>query len=338
MANICVSKIAVIGLKEPPEEFVKKLSKLMFDIDLDDIDVAKWGLWRCEGGKLVAVYRFVGLDGQEETVRREFDGDYDASNLVEGKFYDVKFDWTAKNPLEKKSWRIEQVDGNMWYAKVAREMYPPLCILVPAEPFVIAGISVPRFRVETKWKPPYEKLLKASEALPDLTFSLGFWIEQDGPTGEIVIRAGKEIEHDVTPESWYLFDKIKHPRLPLLLRHIPMTLAQRGQSAIETARDFVEQVRRVLHDRRFTGSPYDEYRDPKAVSEAINAVDALLAHCETAATALTFKGVFLSDDDVARLDKLEDLPETDACEVPADFEELPKKWEQTAIGLVEEYL
>ncbi len=201
-----------------------------------------------------------------------------------------------------------------------------------------AGVSVPRFKVETKWKPPYQQLLKASEAFPDLTFSLDFWIEQDGPSGEIIIRGGTKIEADQTPESWYLFDQIDYPRLPLLCRNMPMTLAQRGQAAIETARDFVERVHRVLHDRRFTGSRYDGYRDPKVVSEATKAIDALLAHCETAAKALTFKGVFLSDDDVTRLDKFEDRPETEACEAPADFEEPPKKLEQTEIGLVEEYL
>jgi hypothetical protein len=275
MANICVSKIAVIGLKEPPEEFIKKLSKLMFDIDLDDIDTAKWG-----------------------------------------------------HP---------EMDGKTWYRKIAHDKYPPLCILVPGVPFVAAGVAVPRFKVETKWKPPYEQLLKASVALPDLTFSLGFWIDQDGPTGEIIIRAGKEIEHDVTPESWYLFDQIKYPRLSLLLRYIPMTLAQRGQAAIETARDFVEHVHGVLHDRRFIESPYDEYRDRKAVRETTKVIEALLAHCETAAKTLSFKGVFVSDDEVSRSKACEDWPDTEGSEVPADFEKLPTESVQTRIGLVEQH-
>lgn len=50
MANICRNTIAVVGLKEPTDEFVKKLSKVMFDIDLDNTDPAKLGI---EGGKLV---------------------------------------------------------------------------------------------------------------------------------------------------------------------------------------------------------------------------------------------------------------------------------------------
>src|SRR6267378_1383831 len=51
MANICENTIAVVGLKEPAEEFVKKLSKAMFDIDLENLDLAKWDNYKCEGGR-----------------------------------------------------------------------------------------------------------------------------------------------------------------------------------------------------------------------------------------------------------------------------------------------
>jgi hypothetical protein len=36
VADICKNRISVVGLKESPEKFLKKLSKVMFDIDLDD--------------------------------------------------------------------------------------------------------------------------------------------------------------------------------------------------------------------------------------------------------------------------------------------------------------
>jgi hypothetical protein len=38
----CCNTISVVGLKEPPESFVKRLSKSMFDIDLDNMDLRDW--------------------------------------------------------------------------------------------------------------------------------------------------------------------------------------------------------------------------------------------------------------------------------------------------------
>jgi hypothetical protein len=257
MANICVSRIAVVGLKEPPEDFVKKLSKVMFDIDLDNMDVTKWGLYRCEGGKL-----------------------YDADG--------------------------EEIDGKTWYQKIVHDEYPPLCILVPDKPFITAGAAVQRFKVETKWKPPYDELKKASEIFSELTFSLSYFIEQDGPTGEIIIRGGKEIDFDQTAQSWYLFDEIQYPCLPLLPRYMDLTLAQRGQAAIETARDFVKRVHRVLHDGSFTESRYAPFRDEEKLAVATRVIDSLLAGCEEAAK-LTFKGVFLPDMTVEETDTRTDV-------------------------------
>jgi len=43
MANVCKNAITVIGLKETSKTFVKALSKVMFQIDLDAMDPAMWG-------------------------------------------------------------------------------------------------------------------------------------------------------------------------------------------------------------------------------------------------------------------------------------------------------
>jgi hypothetical protein len=43
VANRCTNTIAVVGLKETSEQFVKTLSKALFDIDLDNLDPTQWG-------------------------------------------------------------------------------------------------------------------------------------------------------------------------------------------------------------------------------------------------------------------------------------------------------
>ena len=43
MANVCKNTITIIGLQEPPEQFVRTLSKALFDIDLDNLDPTQWG-------------------------------------------------------------------------------------------------------------------------------------------------------------------------------------------------------------------------------------------------------------------------------------------------------
>src|ERR1035438_9187392 len=44
MANRCKNTITIIGIrKEEPAVFVKALSKVMFQIDLDNMDPKKWG-------------------------------------------------------------------------------------------------------------------------------------------------------------------------------------------------------------------------------------------------------------------------------------------------------
>jgi hypothetical protein len=43
MANVCANTISVIGLQDPPETFIKDLSKAAFDIDLDHLNATEWG-------------------------------------------------------------------------------------------------------------------------------------------------------------------------------------------------------------------------------------------------------------------------------------------------------
>jgi hypothetical protein len=43
MANICKNIITVIGLRESPEAFAKALAKVVFGIDLDNLDPNQWG-------------------------------------------------------------------------------------------------------------------------------------------------------------------------------------------------------------------------------------------------------------------------------------------------------
>src|ERR1035438_119684 len=136
MANTCENKIAVLGLEEDPESFVKKLSKAMFQLDLDNPDPKKWG-------------------------------------------------------------EAPEINGETWYPNLVDQYrekgsYPlTYCILYPHKPYNRLGVSVPRFHVDTKWGPPQEELKEASKVFPDLAFHMSWWVEQDGPTGEIVIRNGE---------------------------------------------------------------------------------------------------------------------------------------------------
>jgi hypothetical protein len=43
MANVCKTKITVVGLKKAPETFVKALSNALFGIDLDSLEPKQWG-------------------------------------------------------------------------------------------------------------------------------------------------------------------------------------------------------------------------------------------------------------------------------------------------------
>ena len=43
MANICKNRITPVGLREGPDVFIRALSKVMFRVDLDNMDPARWG-------------------------------------------------------------------------------------------------------------------------------------------------------------------------------------------------------------------------------------------------------------------------------------------------------
>jgi hypothetical protein len=286
MANICESRISVVGLKELPETFVKALSKAMFGVDLDNMDLAQWGHYRCEDGKLVTTYRTVDHETGEEKVHRYGPNTYvDTNRLVEGRWY-----WD-KNLLE--------ISPETWYSQILKDRkdggYPPLCVLVPGKPFVRCGVEVPRLYVETKWEPPFAEVKKASEAFPDLLFHLQWFIEQDGPSGEFVLQKGHLLETTRSNASWYLFDGLKYPSMSLLPKYMPLTLAQRGSAAIEDAIDRIKMLHFVIHHPGFTGSRYRPFGDQRKVEETTKAVDDLLGYMEKAAKSLTFEGVFLPD-------------------------------------------
>src|SRR5207245_7301297 len=115
---------------------------------------------------------------------------------------------------------------------------------------------VPRFYVETKWGSPVGEIREASKTLPDLTFHLDWWVEQDGPSGELVIRNGDNIDELCRPASWYLFDHaLLYPTISLLPTYLTYSLAQRAALRVQDAIDIIESLRQILKNRRFTQSP-----------------------------------------------------------------------------------
>jgi hypothetical protein len=244
MANTCESKIAVLGLKEDPEIFVKELSKAMFQIDLGNLDPRKWG-------------------------------------------------------------EDDSVDGKTWYASVVDQYrqkgsYPlTYCILYPHKPYNQLGVSVPRFHVDTKWKPPQDELTEASKVFPDLTFHLSSWVEQNGPTVELVIRDGEVIDEIRRPASWYLFDHaLLYPTVGLLSAHLPFTLAERGALRVEDAIHIIDDLLGILDDDRFKNSPhtpFSECRDKEKTEKLRAALAALRESLVDQAKQLDFKGVFLEE-------------------------------------------
>src|SRR5579863_9733196 len=168
MANICKTRITVIGLKEPAETFVKAFSNALFGIDLDNLKPKQWG-------------------------------------------------------------EDSSVDGTTWYASLVNEYREQrssarYCILYPYQPYNRLGITAPRFYVETKNCPPVKELREASKAFPDLTFHLNWWLLQDGPSGELVIQNGDDIDELWRPVSYYLFDDaLLYPMVSLLPAHLPYT-------------------------------------------------------------------------------------------------------------------
>jgi hypothetical protein len=246
MANVCETKITVIGLKEPPETFVKALSKAMFGIDLDNLEPKRWG-------------------------------------------------------------EVESSDGKTWYATLVSEYRQQpyaarYCILYPHDPYERLGATAPRFYVETKWGPPVEKLREASKAFPGLAFHLDWWIEQDGPSGELVIRNGGDIDEICRPASWYLFDHpLLYPTISLLPAHMPYTLAQRAALRLDDAIQTIESLRRILDDDRFKNSHFSECRDRQKTENLQAGLEALHDSLVDQAKRLDFKGVFLEERDLTKI-------------------------------------
>ena len=254
MANVCETKITVIGLKEAADAFVKPLSKAMFGIDLDNLEPKRWG-------------------------------------------------------------EDESIDGSTWYATLVSEYRQQryaaqYCILYPHDSYERFGVTARRFYVETKWGPPVKEIREASKSFPDLTFHLDWWVEQDGPSGELVTRNGNDIDEVFRPASWYLFDDpILYPTISLLPAHLPYTLAQRGLLRLDDAIQAVHDLIRILDDHRFKNSPFTEYRDAqktRALHEGLTALRFVMAE---SAKQLDFEGVFLERQEL--LDKFPQVIEAD---------------------------
>jgi hypothetical protein len=205
--------------------------------------------------------------------------------------------------LDPKQWGGgPKVDGKTWYASLVDQYrekgsYPfTYYILFPHKPYSRLGVTVPRYRVDTKWDPPQDELKEASKVFPDPIFHMSSWVEQDGPTGEIVIRNGEVIDEICRPASWYLFDHaLVYPAVGLLPSHLPFTLAQRGALRLEDAIHTIQDLRGILDNKRFTESPCQPYRDSKKVEQTRQALDGLLEQMQDAAKQLTFDGVFIND-------------------------------------------
>ena len=201
--------------------------------------------------------------------------------------------------LEPKRWgEDESIDGKSWYEKLVNEYRQQpsaarYCILYPHKPYERFGVTAPRLYVETKWGPPVKEIREA-KSFPELTFHIGWWVEQDGPSGELVIRNGDDMDEIVRPASWYLFDHaVLYPRISLLPAHLPYTLAQRAAMRVQDAVQTITDLLRILNDNRFIESPYANERDPAAVELTRRTLEDLLRNMKTSADRLSFEGVFL---------------------------------------------
>jgi hypothetical protein len=148
--------------------------------------------------------------------------------------------------LEPKQWgEKNSVDGKTWYGSLVDEYRRQrsstrYCILYPYQPYDRLGITAPRFYVETKNGPPVKEIREASKSFPDLTFHLGWWVDQDGPSGELVIQNGDNIDEFWRPSSWYLFDHaLLYPTVSLLPTYLPYSLAQRAALRVKDAIDMI---------------------------------------------------------------------------------------------------
>jgi hypothetical protein len=194
------------------------------------------------------------------------------------------------------------IDGKSWYRSLVDEYRrngvraARYGILYPTEPYSRLSVTAPRYYLETKWEPPVEELSKASKAFPKVTFHLAWWVLQDGPTGELVIRNSELLESIKRASSWYLFDwHVLYPTVSLLAAHLPHTLAQYGALRVEDGIDTIRELRRILDENSFTDSPCQAYRDPQKVEQTRQTLDGLLEQMQSAAQQMTFEGVFIND-------------------------------------------
>jgi len=195
-----------------------------------------------------------------------------------------------------------RIDGKSWYGALVDEYRQEGAyaakygVLYPKEPYERLGVTAPRFYVETKWRPPVDEILSASKAFPELTIHIAWWVLQDGPTGELVVRNGKLLESIKRMGSWYLFDwHVIYPTVSLLPAHLPYTLAQYGALRVEDGIDTIRELRRILDENRFTGSPCQAHRDQEKVEQTRQVLNGLLDHFQNAAKKLTFDGVFINN-------------------------------------------
>jgi hypothetical protein len=200
-------------------------------------------------------------------------------------------------------WGLENrdIDSSTWYELLedrfrtegrSAAMY---CVLYVDEPYENVGVRAPRFYVETKNEPPVHELSEASKNFPELTFHLQWHLLQDGPSGEAIIHNGSVNEELVRNASWYLFDTLIFPMTSLLPAHLPLTLAQRAGQRMHDAVGVVDSVIRILDDRRFTNSPFSQYRDAKKTVRLHADLSALRASIAEGLKQLDFEGVFLEN-------------------------------------------
>ena len=219
------------------------------------------------------------------------------------------------------------MDGKNWYSRMVNEYRKQrsrarYCIFYCYEQYNRLGVSAQRFYVETKNAPPVKELREASKAFPDLTFHLHWWLLQDGPSGELVIQNGDDIDEFWRPSSWYLFDPaLLYPTVSLLPTYLPYSLAQRAALRVKDAIDTIENLRQILTDSRFTNSPYELERDPTAVEQAKRVLNEMLLQMKSSAERLTFEGVILGVKRFRHQDQLS-LPSQIVKEKRLDFDEL----------------
>jgi hypothetical protein len=201
--------------------------------------------------------------------------------------------------LDPKQWGEEgSVDGKTWYGTLVddyrRERAARYCILNPKEPYEKLGVTVPRFYVETKWGTPVKAIREASKTFPDLTFHVDWWVEPDGPSGELVIRNGGYIDEILRPASCYLFDDaVLYPKISLLPAHLPYTLAQRAALRLEDTIHVIDGLSQILDDDRFRNSPFNEYRNAEKIKTHRAGLATLRDSIVEGAKQLDFEGVFL---------------------------------------------